>query len=404
MLKIQEFISCFSSIEDANIHLSHTLALTIEESYLRWPKGESKIYIYNKGRHSDIDNPLVREANGLILNKNCSLVTKGPNHHYKIKNIKDLPDEFRLYKSNINEMTTGTMVTVFNYKGVWNISNKNSINDTDYSIDVKKTLNDHIDTWWTSVFDTVYGSYQNCIYIFDFISSRNKSVWPCTTFELRLISVLNNITGEELNPNIIDDIALKLDLSRPRHATITGRRSLSSFMSKARIPSKGFILDDGNIKAKISNTLYYSVKAAVEAKDNVEPIHIAKIFLACNDGIDKVLVADTFQNYKDFMDLFNKTINKVWQDMVIVWTSIERFSNDPKMFANSVPEHPLSYLLFMFKDKKIKTLLAGIKTIPAERLVEITKYKYEEEFYRLTRQLKTDNAYEDNILSKTTTV
>jgi hypothetical protein len=53
----------------------------------------------------------------------------------------------------------------------------------------------------------------------------------------------------------------------------------------------------------------------------------------------------------------------------------------------------------MFRDKKITTLLAGVKAMPAERLVNITKDKYEEEFSQYARHLKTDYADENQRLS-----
>jgi hypothetical protein len=115
MLKIQEFMSCFDTIEEANVYLKNKLRLDIETNNIHNYEGNSKIYIYNKSRYSDIDNPLVREANGLMIDESRALVSKCHDHHYKVKNIGDLPNGFKLCGSSVEEMTTGIIITIFIY-------------------------------------------------------------------------------------------------------------------------------------------------------------------------------------------------------------------------------------------------------------------------------------------------
>jgi len=357
MLKIQEFISCFDQIKEANDHLSKELSIKVESNFLYSLNGKFEVYIYNKGKHSDINNPLVREANSLILGKDGSLISKRPNHHYRVKKIKDLPDSFRLYKSNVEEMTTGIMITMFNYDGVWNIADKDSVNNVDYSIDVKKTLNNRIDGYWTSIFDDKEDTgiaFKDQIYVFDFISSAYESIWPCTTFKLYLLTVIDKKTGIEFAPYIVDHVSKCLNFSRPKHEQITGKKSLSFFMLRTRIPNKGIMLNDGNTRVKISNALYYNTKSAVEAEHNIKPIHIAKIVLSCRDKVDLMVVSNAFPEYNDFLYLFDKTIEKTWQNLVVIWNSIKEFDEDPATFSKAVPIYPLSHLLFMYRNKKNK--------------------------------------------------
>ncbi len=388
MLKIQEFISCFGSIEEANVYLKKELSLDIKNDSLYNIEGENNIFIYNKGRHSDIDNPLVREANALILDKSHGLLSKGPDHHYK---TKDFPKDFKIYKSIAEEMTTGIMITIFNYRGVWVIANKNSINDVDYSIDVKKVIGNGLDSWQNSVFCNKMKKSvvkENYIYVFDFISKEYSNTWPCTTFKLYLLTIIDKKTGRELDPFVVDDISKSLGFVRPKHKMVVGKRSLSAFTTSIRIPSRGIILSNNGIRVKIPNILYYSIKHAYEAKDLIEPIHMAKIFLACNDKIDLMVVSKTFPEYADFLSLFNKTTDTIWRDLIMIWTSIQRFINDPVKFAKAVPPYSLSYLLFMYKNGKIRTFKEGIKKLSPYRLINITKGKYEKEFETNIKQLK----------------
>jgi len=396
MLKIQEFISCFNSIEEANVYLEKELSLVIGEDYLHNPRERSKIYIYNKSRRSDMDSPLVREANGLILDESHALIAKGPDHHYTVNGIDNLPKNFKLYKSSAEEMTTGMMITVFNYNSVWVVASKDSISDVDYTIDVKRAVGKGIDSWWTSVFDD---GGKDHIYVFDFISKEYENIWPCPTFKLYLLTIIDKKTGEELDPFVIDGISRNLGFARTKHKIISGKRSLSSFRSDVRMPSRGVILSNNNVRIKIPNSLYYSIKIADEIEDRIEPIHVAKIFLACKDDIDLMVISKSFPKYADFLTLFNRTIQKVLRDLVVMWTSVQQFTNDPVRFARAIPPYPLSQLLFMYRDKKISTFKEGIKKLSPHRLINITKGKYGKEFDTNVRHLKIKHAYENQTLS-----
>ncbi|TET61141.1 MAG: hypothetical protein E3J47_05905 [Candidatus Stahlbacteria bacterium] len=394
MLKIQEFISCFNSIEEANVYLKEKLSLSITDDYLHNYSKKSKVYIYNKGKHSDINNPLVREANGLILDESYTLLSKGLDHHYNARGIENLPEGFKLYRSNIEEMTAGMMIIIFHYMGVWSVAAKDSINDVDYTIDVKKTIGRSPDKCWTSAFN----ENKNYIYVFDFISKEYKTVWPSSALKLYLLTIIDKETGKELDPFVVDDISECLGFDRPRHREIVGRRSLSTFMSCNRIPTRGVILSKNGIRIKLSDSLYYSIKAAGEVEDRIEPIHIAKIFLSCKDNVDLVVVSKAFPKYADFLLLFDKTMEKVWQDLTVIWTSIQHLMNEPAEFARAVPPYPLSHLLFMYKNKQIKTFREGIKKLSPHRLINITKGKYEKEFEAINRYLKADYTYESKTL------
>jgi hypothetical protein len=395
MLKIQEFISCFGTVEEANLHLGHKLSLTITEGYLHNFSEKSKIFIYNKGKFSDIDNPMVREANGLILDDSYTLVSKGPDHHYEVNVMKDLPLGFKLYRSDIEEMTTGMMITVFNYKGVWSVATKDSINDPDYTIDVKRCAGKGLDSWWTAVFE----KDKNYIYIFDFISKEYDSIWPCPTFKLYLLSIIDKETGEEFDPFEVDDMARELGFARPKHKRIAGKRSMQSFMETVRIPSRGVVISNNGIKVKLRNPLYYSIKTADEAEDRVEPIHVAKIFLACRDSVDLLVVSNSFPKYAEFLELFDRTMKTTLRDLTTMWLAVQQFVNDSATFAKAVPAYPFSHLLFMYKNGRIKTIKEGLDKISAHQLLNITKDKYEKEFENNNGHLKIEHAYENRIIS-----
>ena len=392
MLKIQEFISCFDDIEEANVYLGTKLHLDITNNCLHNLTEKSKVYIYNKSKYSDMDNSLVREANGLILDESNALLSKGPDHHYEARNVGDLPKGFRVNRSNAEEMTTGVMITVFNYKGVWVIASGNSINDVDYTIDVKRCIGKGLDSWWTSIFE----KGKDYIYVFDFISKEYENIWPCPTFKLFLLTVIDKSTGEEFDSFAVDDISADLGFARPRHKMVAGRRSLSSFISGVRIPSRGIILNNNGLKVKLPNPLYYSVKTADKVEDRIDPIHVVKIFLACENDMDMMVISKSFPKYAGFLSLFDKTMDKFLQDLTSIWGIVQQFINEPEKFAAAVPPSPLSHLLFMYKNKQIKTLKEGIKKLSPHKLINITKNTYEKEFKTNHEQLKTN--YENRTL------
>ncbi|RLI61965.1 MAG: hypothetical protein DRO67_07535, partial [Candidatus Asgardarchaeum californiense] len=317
--------------------------------------------------------------------------SKGPDHHYNIKTVENFPKDFKFYRSNVEEMTIGMMITIFNYKNVWVIANNNSIEDVDYSIDVKRTIGNGLGSCWTSIFSKKQDipiTIKDHIYVLDFISKEYNNTWPCSTFELYLLTVIDKKTGKEISPFIVDDISKNLGFARPKHKIITSKRSLSSFMKGVRIPARGVIVSNNDIRIKIPNTLYYSIKSANEAGDHIKPIHIAKIFLACDDDTVLEVIARTFPDYSNYLDLFNKTMDKIWYDLATTWGLTRQFADNTAKFTKAVSVHPLSHLLFMYKNGKIRTFKEGIKKLSAHRLVNITKKKYRAEFKNNIKQLK----------------
>lgn len=396
MLKIQEFISCFENIAEANMYLRMGLGLSIKEGELLTDSDASRklwtVYLYNPGVHSNITNPLVQEANALILDDKANLVAKGPNHPLEALCPEELPGNFRLDGAEAEEMTDGTMVLVYNYKGEWQVATKDSADGTDYipglqlsaftfEHEVKNLIQRRLpDGEWESSFSDVD---TNLCFAFDYVSPHNRNIMPYVAPGLFLLSITDIKDGTELKPYLVRAVANKFDYPRPRWSSMAGGNSLVKFLYNIKSLSKGIILRDAHgTKVKIPNPIYYAVKSAKAAGERIVPTHIAKILCSCRDDTDISIIRSTFPEYSKYMKLLKKTREQLWGELLILWNATRDYRQDNKKFAEAVLHHPLNCFLFMLKDKKISSLKESVEGLDPRKLADLAEGKYEKEFAR----------------------
>jgi len=77
MLKIRQYIYCFDSIDEANVHLKSNLNIECSKEIIYDAEGHQyDIYIYYPGIRADLTNPIVRETQGLMLFNDGDILTK----------------------------------------------------------------------------------------------------------------------------------------------------------------------------------------------------------------------------------------------------------------------------------------------------------------------------------------
>ncbi len=394
MLKIQEFISCFENITEANMYLRMGLGLSIKKDELV-DSGDGKVrtvYLYNPGVHSNMTDPLVQEANALILDDKANLVAKGPNHPLEALCPEELPGNFRLDGAEAEEMTDGTMVLVYNYKGEWQVATKDSADGTNYvpglklsaftfGHEVRNLIQRRFPNGeWESAFSDVDA---NLCFAFDYVSPHNRNIMPYVAPGLFLLSITNVKDGTELKPYLVRAMAKKFDYPYPRWNSIAGSNSLVKFLYNIKSLSKGIILmDTHGAKVKIPNPIYYAVKSAKAAGERIVPTHIAKILCSCRDDTDISIIRSTFPEYSKHMKLLKKVREQLWGELLTLWNATRDYRQDDKKFAEAVLHHPLNCFLFMLKDGKASSLKESVEGLDPRRLADLAEGKYEKEFAR----------------------
>lgn len=402
MLKIQEFISCFKDIEEANMYLRRGPCLKIREDQLLMHDGASGVrdmYLYNPGIHSDMTDPLVQEANALILNHEAKLVAKGPNHPLEALCPEELPASFRLDGAEAEEMTDGVMVMIYNYEDKWHIATEESVDGSNYvpgmqlstfshDYEVRGLIQRRYGNW-PGPFDSV--STYLC-FTFDYVSPHNRIIMPYTSPGLFLLSITDTRDGTELRPYLVNKHANKWSYLRPDWNSMGGANSLAKFLYKIRPLSKGVMLRDTHgTRIKIPNPIYYAIKAAKDAGERISSTHIARILCSCRDDADVTIIKSSFPEYSKHLDLMDKTKAHLWKELLVLWNTARKYKDDNKEFAKAVMHHPLNCFLFMLKDKKISSLRESVEGLDPRKLARIAEGRYEKEFDSCKRSLMITN-------------
>lgn len=405
MLKIQEFISCFEDIEEANVHLRRGLDLKIKEDELVKCSNSLKmsihrrVYLYNCGVHSNVADPLVQEANVLILDDKANLVAKGPNRPLEALCSEDLPSDFRLEGAIAEEMTDGITVLIYNYEDEWHVATEKSVDASNYIPGMQLSTFSY-DYEVKGLFQRRYGDWpkpfddvsSDLCFTFDYVSPHNRIVMPYTSPGMFLLSIVDVASGTEIEQHFVNKYANKWDYLRPNWNSLAGCNSLSKFLHNIRPLSKGVILRDTHgTKVKIPNPIYYAIKSAKNAGERISSAHIAKILCSCRDNTDISIIRSTFPEYSKHIELLETTKNLLWSELMILWNIAREYTKDPKKFAETVQHHPLNCLLFMFRDGAIFSLKESVEKLDPRKLAALARGKYEKEFDSYEKSLRITN-------------
>jgi hypothetical protein len=405
MLKIQEFINCFDSVQEAGIYLNRELGIDM----IARPLNDDKaLYLFKAGQHSDMKNPLVRETNCLVLDSEGKLCAKAWDHPFVAHKPNEIPSEFGFGRDNSGcELSDGTIVVAYNVDDEWYIGTANDPEAQDhfpgfslpgftFEHEVKALLNRRAKGKWTDFFK---GVAKDLCLVFNYVNPYIDTVMPQTAQSLYFMGAIDKLTGTEVPTSTADSLATMIGFTVPNKFNTNGFASLTPRLQSMRALSPGLMLKDNNDqRLVIVNPIYKAVKSAKDAGERCQPVHIAKIIQICRDKGDMVAVKSAYKGYTNMLELMWAVRIKLWEELKELWGSAH--GKELKEFAGIVQHHPLNYLLFLFRNKEINSVLEGLDGIKPYKLVHCTKRKYEKEFYLAANLLKYEGGKTDGVAEK----
>lgn len=353
MLKIQKYISCFDDIREANLHLKAKLRIDVSETVM-YDEGKGYIfYQYCPNAKADMGNPIVRETQGLILDDDGDIVSK----------MFDWPlttDSYGAYAFRQEPMPDGELLAVYNIEGVWRVSSRVSMFASEYLKDALPG-----ETFANMLFEVLGGDssfrlvHPSLIYVFSLISNRNRILLPYNGTAAYLITIIDRTTGKELPMGVIDKIARRSNLNQP----------VNGGAFKTLEP--GYLIRTRDDRLFIPNPIYNAVKNAIDAKERVKPIHIAKIYSVLRDIRDLDVVGLTYPHFERMLDLLEEANDSAVTELIHLWNVAHEYINEPKKFANIVKGHALNSILFQYKDQKINNVRKAVAQQKPEKLIEL---------------------------------
>jgi hypothetical protein len=379
VLKIQNYISCFEDVVQANFYLKSNLGIDSELSMLVLNNKEAiEVFSYSAAPRSNRKNPIVRETHGLVLYKDGDLLTKAYDHPIEVENINNLKNR----DLKIFEVPDGKTMTVFNHEGNWKASTLTDVNGREYmKVSLPgMTFSDEIFRDITKL--NLKLSHPELIYVFNFVSKYNTKIMPHFDQKAYLITVINRKTGLELDSSVIDNITNRHSLAKIMPLSAGWHRTLAPGV---------FVIDSNKERYFCNNPIYSAVLNALDSGLGASPLHIAKIVSACRDERDIDVVGLTFKKYEFMLDLLLEAKSEVATELHNLWQKSMSLVNSPREFADAIAHHPMNHILFHYKDNKIKSIRSAVHNLAPEKLISMVKERQPSKFSAYSKIIKLED-------------
>jgi len=400
MLNIQKYISCFDDIREANTYLSSKFKIDcIEDTILSsvdhtWYSA----YVYVPRLHADLSDPIVQEANCLVLDEYGNLVAKAADIAHEVASPELLPQSFVLEGARVIERGEGSLVTIYNLEGEWYVGGQFSVDAREmpalskgglsYNFRVQSFLEFKRGAEWDVRFMNVD---PRLCFSFLYTCPEDNRVVPHKHEELVLLDVINLDDGEELPQDRVDSLANHLSFFRPRSRSIHGMNSLRHILKTMQWSRAGITLIDRNgLRVDIENPILRALRNAKNAGARISPTHLVKLYQACRDEVDVLQIVRIFPEYDDLLKLTHDTIDELWGELITLWNTAKR-EKDDKGFAQMVEHHALKHLLFEYKQGRINNIKEAIIKLKPQKLLASIAVKHDKDLNLFARCLKVDN-------------
>jgi len=395
MLAIQEFIGLFDNVREANHHLTKNLHIKIYRDALQiGTTALEDVYIYNKSAKSPPGDPIVQEANGLILNQKAEIVSMGFKNFYNIGK----PHAAKMSWSNTKAqvMDDGSLVVIYYYKGSWNIQTKYYANANEtmrnsqisFRIAVVETLKVMFGNRPYAPFDN-YPNRDMC-YVFEYVSPYNVWITPYHDSNLILLGVVHKGDLREMSDSWVDawmvNYCRGYKFMRPREFHIDNIQDAYSLIPFIQSLRRGLVIKDyKDNRAKIINPEYAFIERLICTAGEFSPNLFASIALS-EDGNR---IAHHYPQFKAVIRMYHETLYELSKISVNAWGKIKNIENK-KAFSAVVQSYPsiVKSTLFMMRRKQVEHMEAAFKRIRPKKLTAAVKWRYGNKFTDELRKLE----------------
>lgn len=396
MLKIQEFIDCFEGdVELAFDCLKKKLKIDSTIYTLEDKNNVHDVIFLQPSLRADMTNPLVREANCLVFDDAGDVMAKSYDHPVVVDMPEKLPTDFSLTGTICEEVADGTVVVVYNIEGTWFVGTGSSPDAMDYLPGMSLptfTFENEIKSLLSRRFSRWDRPFENMnpfmCFVFNYVNPYANKVMPILAPELYLTGVINLEDNTELSNGVLDSLAKRMDITRPTWTEVNGNSSLVQRLLNMRTLAPGLSLRDrSDNRVFIANPIYKAVKCAKEAGDKVRPTHIAKILQVCRDKADVMAIVAAYDGFGPLLDLLWKVKEELYGELVLLWNTAHHKKN-VRDFVDIVQHHPLSHILFMYKNKTTTSIRDELDDLKPIKLTRLAENKWEKEYDSASKLLK----------------
>jgi hypothetical protein len=391
MLAIQEYISLFDDIEQANKFLEQNASVVAKLDYIELEK--NKVFIYNTTKGYEETSRIVREAEGLILDMEANVVCMYPLAPKAMTFAQLLTTNINWHLARIEEMEDGLRCAVYRWQGNWYFATKASATakqDLEYAEkaaivfttakhEIEEILRDSFGNW-SAIFEGE-GNPDLC-FIFDFVGDATRNIRPYKESDLVLVTIMDKGTGEEKPLEEVDEFASTYGFTRPSYNLCRNHSDALNFFNTAHPLTRGCIITDSNgNRFLLTNPLFVALQSAkiVESfyeKSALLPIHVIKILNACRNAKTLEIVCTLFPKYNPMINIFLRARADLSRAILTKYTidrnKLLENTNDGTLESAAIS----SVLARMSMGKNEITIENAVKMIDPRRIITFSENKY----------------------------
>lgn len=395
MLAIQEFVSLFDSIRDANHYLTENLHLKIYKDILQiGTTALEDVYIYNKSTKSPPEDAIVQEANGLILNNKGEIVSMGFKNIYNVGKSYAAKIDYKNAEALL--MDDGSLVVIYHYKGQWNIQTK-------YYANANETMRNSQITFRTAVTEVLKAMFNNrpfapfdnypnrdMCYVFEYVSPYNVWITPYHNSNMILLGVVHKGDLREMSNSWVDawqvNYCKALRFMRPRGWPVDGVKEAYRLIPFVQSLRRGFVIKDyKDNRAKIVNPEYAFIERLISTPGELSPNLFASIALSENGR----RIVYHYPQFEKIIKMYHDTLYELSRITTKAWVR-SRHAEDKKVFAREVQEYPpiVKATLFMMRRNQVEHIEAAFKKIRPKKLTAAVKWRHGDKFIDELKRLE----------------
>lgn len=287
-------------------------------------------------KYSQIDSPkthpIVRDCRGTVLEKDTWHVVAKPFRRFF--NAGEVVEEYRLFNwgnFTCNTKEDGSLILVYFYRGEWHVNTSGSFGLGECGSSGKAWR----DLFWeTSKIDRSK-LWPGMTYIFELCTIHNKIVRSYSAPVVFLLSVFDNSTCQEMNPDWVDMAASNLGVPRPESYSFASEEEIRSFLISKENTDKTFegviIRDDKGGRWKIKAETCVALHHLKDNGNICNPKRMVPLVLA--GEIDEVVayLPEIESHIRDC----EARVNAEWETLAAAWRDCWRIE-DQKEFALAV--------------------------------------------------------------------
>lgn len=313
------------------------------------------VFLYNHSKTKRYHTRISDECNGLILDKQCNVVSKAFNRTHDIDayNAADLDWDHTIVECDYD----GKIVVFFNHLDKWFIQTIDSVHagdvmtipSTGRSVSCRTLIKEFIrDNMRVESLDELLKvAMKNACFVCIYKHPEIHLCGPDGKEELLLLGVIDKTTSTKYStrhmfPAYVDDLADTLGFDRPMQLEASGKEASLSCINRLESWQRGIVIQDVDHKrVKIRNPKFKPINRILKAGREFTKKQLISMFLT--GSADEVIKLEP--GYNEPLRIFNKMIDVRISLCKNAWDKAKEASCQ-KEFAACVNHSLLNYVLF----------------------------------------------------------